>query len=269
MRTRLEGILSVFGLAGALLFAGVPSAAGSVARWSQSDGGLDELLQERSPGELEQLLERLEKLRRLEPEERRSLLNRARALHRLEKDLHRLAPDELRRSLHRDPDGAPRMWRKHFEKEAKTHGRRRSERLPPELRQRLREAEPRERMRILRRIESKRKDDTRTGLHRLGRALGLSEPEVDRLEKLPPHELCAAYLDLRRRLIERSVKHQGLPDAVQAEDWEELRELSDIEFFQALREKGSCGRDFLPSRRTRKAEPRGGQPKGKHRPFQR
>ncbi len=226
--------LSALGVA---LFIGANSLCAAYSS-TQTDR-LERLLEERTPQERAHLTERLKKLRRLGPEERRALLDRARSLHEMEKRAHKVAPDDLRRRLRADPQKAPLVWRHHFESELRSHGRRQVEKLPPEVRRRLRNATPEERQRILRRVQSKHMD-----LKRLGRTLNLDPAEIKRIEGLGAKERSAAYLGLRRQLIEFVVKRDGLPKGLTLKEWKRLRSLPDIEFFRALRERGFDARDF-------------------------
>jgi len=219
--------------------------AGSVS-FAQRDGAqrdparlqeMRERWSQKSEAEREVLRRRYEELRRLPDEDRAKLQDRLRRFEAHEAEARRSMSAEDRRRLEQLPrEERERMWRDRAFERSRERGRSLREGLPYAVRERLESASPGERRRMI--DEWKRRDRdrwSREGLRTLGRGLELAPEEVRRLEELPLEERIERMRGLKRRQLERRVRAEGLPEGLTRERWEQLQQLPDERFLEAVR----------------------------------
>ncbi len=223
----------------AALFGGMAPQAHALSQKEHPRPGLEELRrrwEKKSPEERELLRERFEELHALDPEKRREILERARRWKEHERAMEEEAPEDLRREL--EVLSAPereRRWREHAIKSFRETGRNLRESLPPRLRRRLEEAPPEERRELLERFRNEYDARSREALRVLGERLDLAPERIRELEARPFEERLRTVLELRRELIERAVRLDGLPEGVDEGSWEHMRRLPHDAFFRKFR----------------------------------
>ena len=170
---------------------------------------LDERLQRRPREERARLERHLREFEELPREAQVRLLERARALRALERSLEekrareRRAPrEELGPELghERGPEISAEQSRAQLREGLRARGRELRSRMPPELRLRLEQAPPEQRRAVLERLMQRYEHESRRALTRMRADLGLSERELQRLQRLPLPE----RLKILREHLDRS-----------------------------------------------------------------
>jgi hypothetical protein len=140
----------------------------------------------------------LDEFEKLPPQVRMKLLERAMAFRERERAADVSMSHELRRRLDElDTESARELWISHLRERLREHGREVRERLPEDLRRRLERAPPEARRRFLEALFDEREPVSRKALERMRDRWGLSEEEIQRLERLPLGERLHAMLEMR------------------------------------------------------------------------
>lgn len=183
-----------------------------------------------------ELKRRFEHLQELNSKERTSLEKRAKRYTQLEKQvLSRLSEQERRRLK-----GLPKQQREEViselvDQERRDKGRRVASKLPPEMREWMKSASPKEREARLERFTSQvRGRISARAVEDFAKALGYGEAEIKRLERLPLQERMAVVMRLRKKLTEQQLQESGLPGGFTQERWQALEALPPEEFLREV-----------------------------------
>ena len=213
----------------------------------------------KSEAERELLKERFEELRSMDPDLRAQLRERARGIRAAQKELLADAPDGLRQELNAlEADERERRERRYLRERKREWGRHVRKVLPDRFVQELREAPPRERLRMFDRFrQEQRRRKSLKAIMALAEEMDLGPEEVRRLREVPVEERMGSLRRLRRRHLEREARGGRLPGITPAE-WSRLESLSDEAFFGRMR-----GRKLPPLKPggPRRGERRGPPPR--------
>ncbi|HIF41445.1 MAG TPA: DUF3106 domain-containing protein [Planctomycetes bacterium] len=181
------------------------------------------------------LRQRLERLKKLPAQERQELRAQADQLEDMSRRVYRNLADRDRERLDSlSADKRQDLLREMALAEARDMGRRILRKLPQEERERLEAAEPQERQRLL--LELRHQMDSRIGqtIERMAPELGFSAEQVKKLNNLPSDERRGKFLHMVKRRCTQYVDGKGLPEGLEAERWEEVKQLPPDEFYLAL-----------------------------------
>lgn len=189
-----------------------------------------------SPEQKERARARYERYLAMTEEERTQLARSARALReraeRVQEELETKAPE---RAAALEPEQRRAIVREIVAEQSRELGARIRTRVPAQWIERIQNAAPEERARLLRQFQIQQRDRVaRFAIGELGRRLELPAEEIARMQALPGEERGRAVLELRQRLSAREVDEHGLPPGITPEQWSAWLALPPEEFFDVF-----------------------------------
>jgi len=181
-----------------------------------------------SPQEREQMQQRFEKFKRMDPAQQREIIERWQHVQRLERGTREVLHGELSKL---QPEQQRECVRGYVGRELYERGRAMRDLLPPDLLAKIESAPPEEAERLLREFkEHMLAERADRALFDLGRELALDPIEIERLRSLPEEQRRAEMFVLRRRQIEQRIARDGMPSWLTQQEWDELRALEAPKF---------------------------------------
>jgi len=177
---------------------------------------------------------RYEQYLAMSEEERVQLAASAQALRqrvdRVQEELQASAPA---RAADLEPEKRRTIAREIVAEQSREIGARIRTQVPGQWIERIRNAPPEERVRLLRQFQIHQRDRVaRYAIGELGRRLELPAEEIARMQQLQGEARGQAVLELRQRLSAREVHEHGLPPGITPEQWEAWLALSPEDFFE-------------------------------------
>jgi len=214
----------------------LPGPAGGDDRPSPSIESLRARWERFTPEQKERARSRYEKYLAMSEEERQQLARSARALRerveRVQEEIESKVPGP---AADLGPEKRRAIAREIVADQSRELGARIRTRFPVQWIERIQNAAPEERARLLRQFQIQQRDRfARFAIGELGRRLELPSEEIARMQTLPGEERGRAVLELRQRLSAREVHEHGLPPGITPEQWNAWLALSPEEFFEVF-----------------------------------
>lgn len=181
------------------------------------------------------LKERYERFKAMSPQQRAALERRARRLETVRSGIEKDLPRASRKKLNElEPSKRRRIMREMSNDEAREAGRRIWQKLPEDLRQRLKDMTPEERQVALEEFKSKQDEEVLSLAENLGRQLGVEASTLERLQLVPIEQRKRKFLEFVQRLSTEEISKHGLPPGISERRWEALKKLEPDQFFDAI-----------------------------------